>query len=121
MKKMLLILALIGLISIFPTKALAMLEVDENGNPVTKEIKDGEMSVMMAPDDSVSNDASNNDVELYTAQDTDDEIYHTTSAQEDAKTTAAVDEKETWPSAVLYGSLGILLGAGGTYFVMRKK
>lgn len=123
MKKVLLTMALIGAMNILPIKTLAMLEVDENGNPVTKETTDSDVSVMMAPDDgTVSNEPSNGDVELYTATDADDEIYQTTAAEDKAETVAAEDDEDSsWPGALLYGGVGLVLGVGGTYLVMRKK
>lgn len=55
MKKVL-FLALFCLLTLLPANVSAMVEYDENGKPIEKEIKENEMRIMTEPDAPVSSD-----------------------------------------------------------------
>lgn len=150
MKKLLFLIIMLGALILWPMKPMAMLEVDENGNPIDKEIKEGEVTTMIAPDEGVSSDSTTSD-ELKrdnksSVSDPDlgkaepygedipagDEIFYTTTGvEEDAAydTVSApesaqnglVKESKTLPTAVVSGGLGALIGATVTFFVLSRK
>lgn len=61
MKKKIALILLVGFITMFPIRAFAMVELDDNGNPITKDLKEGEVTILMeegstAPDEGQGSD-----------------------------------------------------------------
>jgi hypothetical protein len=139
-----------GVISLMPIKALAMVELDENGNPVNKEVKEGEVSIMMAPDQggadqSVSSDdgtysiLSDEDKSDYQTNASDsvtvspeDDNYQTTGVREDTVKTLSTEgdlatnaigdkDENVMPVILTSGVVGIALGAVALFLIQKRK
>lgn len=123
MKKILLTIIMLCSFSLLPIKSIAMLEVDENGNPITKEVIDGEITTMMVPDDTTvsSDDQPNSEDEYNILSGEDDAIYETTSAEDVSATAQDDDTDDLLPTIILSGGIGLLIGALGTIFVISRR
>jgi hypothetical protein len=148
MKKILLPVIMFGVFSFFPIKPMAMVELDENGNAIEKKVAEGEVSILMAPDEGsgdqpVSSDenrilsgeiagdsqtASSDDVVKTTGVEedavktaTDDELYEL-ATQGDLATNAADENEANVPVIIVTSSaVGIALGAGAMYLIRKRK
>jgi hypothetical protein len=116
MKKILILVIMFGVFTFLPIRPMAMVELDENGNAIEKEVKEGEVSILMATDEvspdnngnatsgptsdpnkSVSSNensilSSETDIIYQATAAEDDTIYQTTGAAEDAVKTTSTEE-----------------------------
>ncbi len=145
MKKLFTVLLLVSVFTFFPYNVEAMLRVDENGNPITEEVKEGEFTIMSEPSDGQDGNVSSEitpeekarDIEgkLETTSDdtpvSNDDIVKneavdmtTTSVEDGAELYATSDstKKDNDLLYIIFSSFaGLSLGSIGTYFFMSKK
>ncbi|MDD2378098.1 MAG: hypothetical protein PHE05_04645 [Bacilli bacterium] len=58
MKKSFILLVLMGFFAFLPINAKAMLRVDDNGNPIKEDVKDGTVTILSEPTDSGTSNSS---------------------------------------------------------------
>lgn len=58
MKKSFILLVLMGFFAFLPINARAMLRVDDNGNPIKEDVKDGTVTILSEPTDSGTSNSS---------------------------------------------------------------
>lgn len=58
MKKSFILLVLMGVFAFLPINAKAMLRVDDNGNPIKEDIKEGTVTILSEPNDSGTSNSS---------------------------------------------------------------
>lgn len=114
MKKILTILMMIGAFMFLPSVSNAMVEFDENGNPITSEINEGEVRILSLPEDGndYSNEEETEDMVKITSEDGE---FHTTND----------DSQTEEDNKVLYITLssitGLAVGSIATYLFLTKK
>jgi hypothetical protein len=148
MKKVLLSVIMFGVFSFFPIKPMAMVELDENGKAIEKEVKEGDVSILMAPDEgsgdqSVSSDenrilsgetvgdskttssddtAKTTGVEEDTVKTTSEDELYELAAQGDLAINAADENEVNVPVIIVTSSTaGIALGAGAMFLIRKRK
>ncbi|MDD2435664.1 MAG: hypothetical protein PHO63_05390 [Bacilli bacterium] len=149
MRKSFILLILMGVFAFFPINAKAMLRVDENGNPIKEEIKEGEMTTLSEPTDTGTSNSSpgmspeekdrlfkkeNLDNENVSSNDmpvsSDDDIINN-DAKDLIKATG-LDNAELYSEnttnddnnflyIILSSIAGLSLGSIGTYLLITKK
>src|SRR5690606_32255991 len=113
----------------------AILEVDENGNPIEKEVKPDEVTIMnidegqLPPDYPISSDEELKRKEIENGNDSNEgkDIYYTTqenSVEEDeALLTSKTDDKSFDHNLIYFiisGLAGISIGSIITYLIIKK-
>lgn len=123
MKKILLAVTFLCVFCFLPSPSMAIFQVDENGKPIERELKDGEITTMIAPDQSVSSEEgktvdkditapsydlngssdnnSSNQVEPNTTFPTDGEIFLTSERNNTDYRALAVEEDVIKTTSVL--------------------
>lgn len=125
MKKILQIIVLLSVFFLSPVASYAVLQIDENGNPIDKVTSPDEMVIMNAPDEIRDGDQpTSNDLAIPSVSATDDEIV--TDANGDAdyanqEADLANQEDNILPKILLYSGIGLVLIVLGVYFFVRKR
>lgn len=118
MKKLIAIILCCVLI-LWPIKALAILQVDEDGKPIMKDTGEDEVTIMSTPEDSemtddtpVSSDENPGSVQA-------DDISK--KASDNAEDAYVNEDNNLIPTILLSGGSGIILGILGTYLVISRR
>jgi hypothetical protein len=133
MKKVFMSLLIGSLFVLLPFKANAMLEVDENGNPIQKELQEGEATILIAPspDTATSSDGTNvsssDEREQITNDSTNGEITKgekTVYEALDAEATlldkeATTDKDNNVVYVIISGLAGAIVGSAITYLLKK--
>lgn len=135
MKKYFKFILLVSLLLVLPFKVYAVLEVDENGNPIEKELKPDEVTIMnidegqLPPDHSVSSDEELKRKEIENGNDSNEgkDIYYTTqenSVEADETLLTSKTDDKTFDQNLIYfiisGLAGISIGSIITYLIIKK-
>jgi hypothetical protein len=147
MKKYLITLTLICMLALLPSNAYASVKIDEDGNTIIEERKDGEYTILVAPDTG-EQDENSGSVDPVTPEEKllledkndrtvssddliddssngnhQDDIYSTTAIQEDAELYASSEnEKDDNMLLVIISSIiGLSIGSIGTYLFLIKR
>lgn len=138
MKKYFVTFTLICLFALLPSNAYAMIQVDENGNVIPNEPKNGEYTILMEPNTG-EQDGNSGSTDVVTPEDkvvsSDDQVIdpsngngrdeiYATGVQEDAKLLANKEEDNKNNDSliiVISSIIGVSLGSIGTYLFMLKR
>jgi hypothetical protein len=151
MKKILFLVIMLGVFSFLPIRSMAMVELDENGNVIEKEIKEGEVSILRAtegvspdsggnvtsgpasnPDKPVSSDENRNSTDDKSADyhilAGEDETYQTTAAEDAVKATSTegtladtVSENSSNLPTIIISGMGGIVLGALAVFVFKRK
>mgnify|MGYP000983271330 CR=1 FL=1 len=114
MKKLLTLFVMAVVFMLLPYSIKAVVELDENGNPITSEINEGEVRILSLPEDGndYSNEEETEDIVKITSEDGE---FHTTND----------DSQTEEDNKVLYITLssitGLAVGSIATYLFLTKK
>ncbi len=149
MKKSFILLVLMGVFAFLPINAKAMLRVDDNGNPIKEDVKDGTVTILSEPTDSGTSNSSpgispeekerllekgNLDNENVSSNDmpisSDDDII-TDDAKDLVKATgldnaelyteSAANDDNNFLYIILSSIVGLSIGSVGTYLFITKR
>ena len=130
MKKCLKLFVLLCLLVVIPFNAFALLEIDEQGNPITRGEGKNEVNItsidegLVSPDTPVSSDLEDKvdkDDKVYQDTNDTDAVYKT---QDDMALEATTQETEsitnTW-YIVISTLMGVVIGSILTYYIILKR